>query len=474
MIPTTFPMWSFLVASFAIVGIYESVRFIGLYRRRPDDPRLRHACELSLVGGLYGLCMAVIYAQPSPEGAYQWAQWRFGIAAFFPYALVASVESLAGRSGGLVRRLSLVLIAIQVGGLLLDPALVVKYQFRIREVALLHQTFYDFVAGPLGLIQSLFGGWVFGHITWIIVQQRGRQGAPSIPALSLLAFAITGVVDLFIVQGFLNLPYMLEFGCIFIVIFVNRALLDEYFDLLQEKEKVEKFRNRLLTNISHELRTPLGVGLGYLELIERRGEALPEQEMESVRKARSALLEEAALIDELIDHSRFAAEDPVPDMVEVEINGMIDQIFQNLDLLARRKGVTLSAEIAPEIQACVDPRWFQLAVKNLVHNAIKFSKDGQTVRVEALLAENDELVIRVRDQGRGIPFQEQREIFERFVQGDGAARNDTDTGLGIGLALVRDVVLGHNGTINVFSRQGKGSTFEIRVPRNPDTETVED
>ena len=119
--------------------------------------------------------------------------------------------------------------------------------------------------------------------------------------------------------------------------------------------------------------------------------------------------------------------------------------------------------------ACVDPKWFPLAVKNLVHNAIKFSPQGADVRIQ-VHEFGDELVVRVRDRGRGIPLREQRQIFERFAQGGNQKDNDIEAGLGIGLALVRDVAESHGGVVTLASRVWKGSVFEIRVPLlRPDT-----
>lgn len=447
--------------AFAGIGLYEGMRFLGFYRIR-RDARLLYTGILSSLAGLYALVMVLVYAQPAPEAAHALTRWRYAVAAFFPFAFVGTAESLFGKPIGAMRRLSFLVGSVVFAAALLAPQFVFSPVVRIREVRLLQQTFYDFPAEPVGLALFAWAIVVTMYLAWLLVRSVSRRDFLSFSAFALGAIALFGVLDILTTLGVTNFPYFLEFGCVLTVMATNRALLQEYFDLLHEKEKLVNMRSRLLTNISHELRTPLGAAMGYLQILKRKPTVV-EADRAIVARAYSALQDETELIEQLIDISRFAAEDPEAKREPVAIGPMLDDIFGRLKLLAERKSIELVASGDLDTIADVDPKWFPLAVKNLAHNAIKFSPVGSKIKVHVSV-QGEELTIQVRDRGRGIPLREQQAIFGRFSQGGDAKDNDIEAGLGIGLALVRDVASAHGGDVNLSSRVWKGSVFEIRIP----------
>ena len=111
----------------------------------------------------------------------------------------------------------------------------------------------------------------------------------------------------------------------------------------------------------------------------------------------------------------------------------------------------------------IHPQLLEQAVVNLIDNAIKYSNDGGTVRVEALQREN-EIIISVSDQGCGIEKEHLPRLFERFYRAD-KARSRQLGGTGLGLAIVKHIAQAHGGRVTVESTPGKGSTFSIHIPR---------
>ena len=126
------------------------------------------------------------------------------------------------------------------------------------------------------------------------------------------------------------------------------------------------------------------------------------------------------------------------------------------------KGFSVEVDAAAGLECVIDRETLTLAIWNLLENAVKYSGECRTVRV-AVVRRGDRGAISVRDGGLGIAPRERKAIFEKFVRGDSARASDT-RGTGLGLALVRRIVEGHGGGVEVESELGKGSTFTILLP----------
>jgi two-component system phosphate regulon sensor histidine kinase PhoR len=136
---------------------------------------------------------------------------------------------------------------------------------------------------------------------------------------------------------------------------------------------------------------------------------------------------------------------------------------------AERDGVDLAVEVEANLpRACIDERAIELAVINLVDNAIKYAPESKIVTIRAQ-REGDSIAIRVTDRGPGVPSDERERIFERFVRGASAASRGGGSevpvrGSGIGLALVKHIAESHGGRAWVESPTGQGSTFVVTIP----------
>ena len=129
---------------------------------------------------------------------------------------------------------------------------------------------------------------------------------------------------------------------------------------------------------------------------------------------------------------------------------------------AAASGVTISADIVPVPPVRGSARDLKLLLRNLVDNAVRYTRPDGRVEVE-VFPEDGDVVLRVRDTGIGIPSRDLPRIFERFYRVDRARSRETG-GTGLGLSIVRHVAENHGGTVTAESELGRGSTFEVRLP----------
>jgi signal transduction histidine kinase len=225
---------------------------------------------------------------------------------------------------------------------------------------------------------------------------------------------------------------------------------------------VAELQSDFVSAVSHEFRTPLTSMRHLTELLEdgvvtseaARGEyySLLSQETRRLHRLVEALLNFARMESGRY-HFRLAPTDPgrlTADVVEE---------FKR-ESVADEFSVEVDASVDLECQ--IDRESLSLAIWNLLENAVKYSGQCRTIRV-AVERRGDRAAISVRDSGLGIAPREQKAIFEKFVRGDSARASDTK-GAGLGLALVRRIVEGHGGTIEVESELERGSTFTILLP----------
>jgi signal transduction histidine kinase len=234
---------------------------------------------------------------------------------------------------------------------------------------------------------------------------------------------------------------------------------------LEQQQELDRLKSQFIQNVSHELRTPLSMILGYIELL-ATGELgdMPEGQLSALR----VVLQRAHALKDLVENitallvneARETVPQPVP------FSELVRSTVTDFQELAARSGLTLQADIPPaSLTVLGDAGHLRRAVDNLISNALKFTPADGTVTVH-LTSENGGLVLRVSDTGIGIPDEYRERIFERFFQVDGTTTREHG-GSGLGLALVKEIVERHSGTVHVESRIGEGSTFVVRLPLEP-------
>ena len=243
----------------------------------------------------------------------------------------------------------------------------------------------------------------------------------------------------------------------------SRALLTRTHAL----EESDRAKSQLLANVSHELRTPLTLILaGFRQMDQHAGEAsLVTQSAAMGRKNAARLL---LLINELLDLSAYDA-GRRPSKRTVDVAGEIRRTVGAFGSVPERSVDVHGAGDA--LLAEVDPLALKKVLYNLLSNAFKFTRSGGQITV-SLQREASSFAITVKDDGCGIPEEEQARIFERFVRLEG--RDQLHEGTGIGLALVRQIVEAHGGTVRLVSRANEGAAFTVEMPIGSPAEDVSD
>jgi len=172
------------------------------------------------------------------------------------------------------------------------------------------------------------------------------------------------------------------------------------------------------------------------------------------------------LVGELIDLSRLQGADPLPGSNLVQVASVIAEACDRVRLVAERRDIVVVRRTPADLWVRGNEHQLVTAVRNLIDNAITYSPPGTRVAVHARVADGDDdavVEISVSDQGIGIAEADQARVFERFYRVD-PARSRSTGGTGLGLAIVKHVATNHGGDVSVWSSEGEGSTFTVRLP----------
>jgi two-component system phosphate regulon sensor histidine kinase PhoR len=229
--------------------------------------------------------------------------------------------------------------------------------------------------------------------------------------------------------------------------------------------KLENIRRDFVANVSHEIKTPITAIKGFVETL---GEgAVNNHELTSrflgiINKHVDRL---EALIEDLLSLSRIEqeVENDVIVLREALIRDVLLTAIQVCQVKAAPKRINLELSCNEHLKASINNELLEQAVVNLLDNAIKYSGEDSVVRIAARQVD-DEIEIKVRDQGCGIEKKHLPRLFERFYRVD-KARSRQMGGTGLGLAIVKHIIQAHHGRVTVESAPGHGSTFTIRISR---------
>ncbi|GAA4112660.1 ATP-binding protein [Knoellia locipacati] len=225
--------------------------------------------------------------------------------------------------------------------------------------------------------------------------------------------------------------------------------------------RVEEVRRDFVANVSHELKTPVG---GIALLAEAVLDARDDPEAVSRFAARIQVESTrlTRLVKEIVDLSRLQVADTLHEPELVQIPVVVAEAVDRVRVAAEARQISLEPVADERASVFGDAELLATAVANLVSNAVNYSEPGTRVAVAARRV-GDTVEITVSDQGQGIPESEQSRIFERFYRVD-AARSRATGGTGLGLAIVKHVCATHGGDVSVWSEEGHGSTFTMRLP----------
>ena len=252
---------------------------------------------------------------------------------------------------------------------------------------------------------------------------------------------------------------------------INRERLQAELKIQQvEADKLRELdmmKSRFFANISHEFRTPLSLISGTVQKLKNQTLLNEVQKKDCHRIDRNAarLLE---LINQLLDLSKLEAGQLQPHPQNCEVTVLLGALASSFESMAEDKGITYRYSVPLKaLWATVDKDKLEKIITNLLSNALKFTPAGRSVAftasVEANSGNDDTLKLKVEDTGIGIASEHLPHIFDRFFQVDPTATRNYG-GAGIGLALTRELVALLGGTIQVESRQGRGTTFQVTLP----------
>lgn len=239
---------------------------------------------------------------------------------------------------------------------------------------------------------------------------------------------------------------------------------DSFNHMLTKMNKLENSRQEFVSNVSHELKTPI-------TSIKVLADSLLMQEDAPVELYREFLLDiteeierENKIINDLLSLVKLDKTASDLNLVNLSVNDLLEQILKRLRPIANKRNVELIFESFRPVNAMVDEVKITLAISNLVENAIKYNVEDGWVRI-SLNADHKYFYIKVIDSGIGIPEESQSEIFERFYRIDKTRSRETG-GTGLGLSITKNIIQMHRGIIKLYSKEGEGTTFNVRIPLN--------
>ena len=245
----------------------------------------------------------------------------------------------------------------------------------------------------------------------------------------------------------------------------TRRQAEEIEHRRNEADVANRTKTEFLAAMSHELRTPLNAIAGYVQLLMLgvRGPLTDEQAIDlgRIQRSQQHLL---SLINDILNFSRLEAGAVTYEIGSVPLGTVLEAATSMISLQAAAKQITLTLEpCPPTMRALADDSKLEQVLLNLLSNAVKFTQRGGHVSVRCEAAD-DHVLTRVQDDGPGIPADRLADIFEPFVQLDRALGNPRE-GVGLGLAISRDLARGMQGDLTVESIPGKGSMFTVSLKR---------
>ncbi len=241
-----------------------------------------------------------------------------------------------------------------------------------------------------------------------------------------------------------------------------RELAENYNQMAAQLEKLDKTRNQFVSNASHELKTPLATMKIMLESLIYEPDMPRELREEFMQDMNHEIDRLTGIITDLLTLTRLDTGVDEGRKEAVDMTRLTEETARLLQRALEKRGQRLNMTAEPGIVMTGDRIKLNQILYNLLDNAIKYTPDGGSIAVE-LYRKDGEIVWTVRDNGVGIPEEDQEHIFDRFYRVDKARSRETG-GTGLGLSIVRQLVKLEGGSISVSSRPGQGSAFTVRFP----------
>lgn len=244
----------------------------------------------------------------------------------------------------------------------------------------------------------------------------------------------------------------------------TEQICEKFNTMLSKMKVLDDSRQEFVSNVSHELKTPLTSMKVLADSINSMEDVPIELYKEFMEDIGNEIERETKIINDLLALVKMDKSAADLNISTININELLELILKRLKPIAEKQNIELILESFRPVMADVDEVKITLAFTNLIENAIKYNKPDGWVHV-TLNSDHQYMYLKVEDSGIGIPEEDLEHIYERFYRVDKSHSREIG-GTGLGLAITRNSILMHRGAIKVFSTEGEGTIFNVRIPIN--------
>ncbi len=238
------------------------------------------------------------------------------------------------------------------------------------------------------------------------------------------------------------------------------------FRNLKRQQRLGELKNDFISNITHELKTPIATVSVAIEALKNFNAAQdPARTKEYLDISSNELQRLNLLVDKVLKLSMFEKKEIELNLETINIKTLVDEVLASMRLLLEKKNATVSLNYSGDLTLSGDRLHLLSVVYNLIDNAIKYSNDNAVIKIGIESSENN-VLLKVADNGIGIPDEYKNKVFEKFFRVPGGNVHNTK-GYGLGLSYVSGVVKKHKGFITVQNNEGGGTVFNITLPKAP-------
>ena len=346
-----------------------------------------------------------------------------------------------------------------------------------NQTSLTHDGEYKFIELALPIRESVnkqvIGALVISSETADIVENReelSRKVFVLQSVLILVVLVTAFYLSRYLVKPFARVTKSLEKvsggfldGDLMILDYTEtREMSEAYNQMLARMKTLDDSRQEFVSNVSHELKTPITSMKVLADSLLMQEDVPAELYREFMGDIAEEIERENKIINDLLSLVKMDKKAADVNIQSTNINELIELIMKRLRPIAQKRNIELTLDSYKPVIAEVDETKLTLALSNLMENAVKYNKDVGWVRI-SINTDHKYFYVKVEDNGIGIPKEDQEHIFERFYRVDKSHSREIG-GTGLGLAIARSGILMHHGIIKVYSEEGEGTTFTVRVP----------
>lgn len=239
-------------------------------------------------------------------------------------------------------------------------------------------------------------------------------------------------------------------------------IANSFEHMMKRMRTLDESRQEFVSNVSHELKTPITSIKVLADSLLMQDQVPNEMYKEFMRDIVDEIDRENKIITDLLTLVKLEKKSADLNISQLNINDMVELVLKRLRPIASKRNIELVFESFRPVVAEVDEVKMTMIISNLVENAVKYNVIDGWVRV-SLNSDHKYFYLKVADSGIGIPEESQSQVFERFYRVDKTRSRETG-GTGLGLAITYNGILMHKGDIKLYSKEGKGTTFTVRIP----------